>query len=151
MEVGIKNFTSFAINKELVLQKVKLALKEEKEKGKVFPSYNISLAFVSPQKARRINKIYRQKSYVPDVLSFPFSEDNLLGEIIICPQKVKENNSFLPQKEGQKDKKEKQEDFTKKLLEVTIHGVLHLLGYTHQNREAEKIMHEKTKYYLNKK
>ena len=40
------------------------------------------------------------------------------------------------------------EDFTKEICRVTIHGILHLLGYDHPNDSDEKEMEEKEENYL---
>ncbi|WP_276907450.1 rRNA maturation RNase YbeY, partial [Peptoniphilus duerdenii] len=52
-------------------------------------NYEISLSFVSEAEIRKLNRDYRDKDSVTDVLSFPLDDDfaiqtNLLGDIIIC-------------------------------------------------------------------
>src|SRR3989344_3596348 len=47
------------------------------------PAGDISLVFVSPAKARALNKQLRGKDYVPSVLSY--IAGNKSAEIIICP------------------------------------------------------------------
>jgi len=51
---------------------------------------------------------------------------------VICPEEVKKNGS----------------DFNKELKEVVIHGVLHLLGYDHEQSEEEatKMFNKQNKY-----
>ncbi len=130
MEIDINNLTSFKV-KVLPLKKtVKKILKKE---GK--NDCNVSIALVDEKKIKEINKKYRKKEKVTDVLSFSYCEsdgfckDCMLGEIIICPSQVK------------KEKKE--------LTEVLIHGVLHLLGYDHEkNKKETEIMEKKEKEYI---
>lgn len=95
MNLEINNLTKVKINeKELltVFQKAKNVLK--------LKSAKVSLAFISELEIKKLNKIYRGKDKVCDVLSFgtrdikrDFPEQSLekdfLGEIVICPEFVK--------------------------------------------------------------
>lgn len=80
-------------------------------------SYNLSLAFVGTKRAQTLNKSYRQKTYVPNVLSFPLDEKN--GEIFICPEiAYPEAKDFNLSKDGY-------------IAFLFIHGLLHLKGHDH--------------------
>lgn len=79
--------------------------------------YDLSLTFVGSDRARSYNKKYRQKSYVPNVLSFPLSDN--AGEIIICPQ--------IARREAPKFNLSP-DNYIKYLF---IHGLIHLKGYDH--------------------
>ena len=46
--------------------------------------YDLSLVFIGKARATTLNQQYRNKSYSPNVLSFPLDERT--GEIFICPQ-----------------------------------------------------------------
>src|SRR3989344_6437381 len=48
----------------------------------VLPGWEISLAFVGETRARTLNESLRNKTYVPNVLSYTVGERS--GEIIIC-------------------------------------------------------------------
>ncbi len=130
MEIDINNLTSFKVKSFLLKKTVRKILKEE---GK--NDCNVSIALVGEKKIKEINKKYRKKEKVTDVLSFSYCEldgfckDCMLGEIIICPSQVK------------KEKKE--------LIRVLIHGVLHLLGYDHEkNRKEAEVMEKKEEKYI---
>ena len=113
-------------------------------KGENRVTETISLAFVGKEEMRKLNKKFRKKNKATDVLSFDLNEPfgvaqdkGSLGEIVICPEVVKEN----AQKYGVPEKKE--------MLKVFIHGILHLCGYDHEKSKAEeKIMGEKETKYL---
>ncbi len=129
MEIDINNLTSFKINGSFLKKIIEKILRKE---GK--NDCSVSIALVDEKKIKEINKKYRKREKVTDVLSFSYCEsdgfckDCMLGEIIVCPSQVK------------KEKKE--------LTEVLIHGVLHLLGYDHEKNEKEaKIMEKKEKNY----
>jgi probable rRNA maturation factor len=98
----------------------------------------VSFTFVADEEIRELNSQYRGIDKPTDVLSFPINELNPdtnainLGDIIISGetasrQAVEYNHS-----------KEREIAF------LTIHGMLHLLGYDHEeSEEAEKNMREK--------
>ena len=52
------------------------------------PEYRLSLVFVGRTRAQALNRTYRHKSYVPNVLSFPLAPDS--GEVFITPTVAKE-------------------------------------------------------------
>ncbi len=79
--------------------------------------YNLSIQFVGPTRAAKLNETYRQKTYTPNVLSFPLTEDT--GEIFICPQvAVKEAAKYNLSVDGY-------------VAYLFIHGCLHLKGLDH--------------------
>jgi probable rRNA maturation factor len=88
---------------------------------------------------QKLNKNFRKKNKPTDVLSFDLREGNYLGEIIICPKVVKDN----AKKYGVTAKKE--------MLKVFAHGILHLLGYDHeQSKSQAELMEQKQDLYLSK-
>jgi len=140
--IEIINLTEKEINNKLVKETCEKVLRKEKIKG------DIEIALVGPSRIRKINKIYRNKNKATDILSFeekkfPFEEKiaelnrNKLGDLIICPARIK------------KTAKREGIEFETLLVRVLIHGILHLLGYNHQERGEAKIMEEKEKKYLN--
>jgi probable rRNA maturation factor len=126
----LNNLTDFSIDTNLLRKIISIILKEEKRKGK-----EISIAIVEEEKMKELSKIYRNKDYATDVLSFFYNEEDFLGEIIVCPKEVE---------------RRKKEDFTKEICRVTIHGALHLLGYDHENDKDEEEMQKREDYYLKK-
>ncbi len=79
--------------------------------------YEVSLTFVGETRARTLNQNYRQKSYVPNVLSFPLDETH--GDIFICPAvAAKEAAKFDLSVDGY-------------IAYLFIHGLLHLKGLDH--------------------
>jgi len=145
--VEINNLTSIPLNKKLLEKVARRILKEEKKKGTY---QSLSIAFVEPKRIKEVNKKYRGRNKVTDVLSFAegnisgiksqpnsFKKPTSLGEIIICPQEVKKNA------------KEYGLIFRDELILILIHGILHLLGYDHEKSKAErKKMEKKEKFYL---
>lgn len=145
MLVEIRNLTQSEIDEALVKKAVEAVLKAEgAENGEV------SIAFLGPGRMRKLNKTFRGKNKVTDVLAFaeekiPFEGFRIgrpekvrgLGEIIICPRELKKNEKRF--KAG----------FDQEMARVLIHGVLHLLGYDHeQTEEKAKEMENKEEEYL---
>lgn len=85
----------------------------------------ISLALVSELEIKNLNKVYRHKNKVTDVLSFNIDSAAILGEVVIC----------LPVAKHQAAANKKSLSAELKLL--TTHGILHLLGFDHEKSEAE--------------
>ena len=139
--IEINNLTKFAVDKKSFSQVAKKVLSGENRKTEA-----LSLAFVSKGEIAKLNKKFRKKNKVTDVLSFDLTThhklqtaNSYLGEIVICPEVVKENSK-------------KYKTTTKKeMMKVFVHGILHLCGYDHEKSEKEaKIMGDKQNFYLSK-
>lgn len=86
----------------------------------------ITLRIVDPIEMTQLNFRYRGQNKPTNVLSFPLEEVPLVGDIVICASVVAA--------EAQAQKKEIKAHWA----HLTIHGVLHLLGYDHiEPAEAE--------------
>lgn len=100
------------------------------------PSGMIDAQFVDDREITRLNRMYRQKDSITDVLSFSFlddqfdidanSADALLGEVAICFAQAKRQMH-----EG---------DLELELTDLLVHGVLHVLGYDHEKPQDAKRM-----------
>lgn len=128
----LNNLTDIPLRKKFFCDIVKKILEEETKREKI----NISFAVVEEEEIKKLNKIYRKKNKSTDVLSFFYNEDDCLGEVVLCPQKIKE--------------KMKEDNFKRAFCRTAVHGVLHLLNYDHKNKKEESSMEEKTDYYLKK-
>jgi len=110
---------------------IKKTLKHEKVKNACF-----SIIFVDNAEIQKINKEYRNIDKITDVISFAFEDNNdlvynnvrVLGDIYICiPRMIEQSESY-----GHSIKRE--------LSFLTVHGLLHLLGYDHMQKEDEEVM-----------
>lgn len=92
----------------------------------------VDVTFVSLNEIKKINKLYRNKNNVTDVISFAFDEsissNQILGEIYICLEKAKQQA------------KEFNHSLKRELCFLFVHGLLHLYGYDHINKKDEEIM-----------
>ena len=144
--ISINNLTNGSCDEEFLEKVGEKILKEEKKKEK-----NLSIALIGSGRMRKLNKKYRGKNRITDVLAFPSQvskkqpfifpskEKKELGEIIICLPVLRKNA------------KRYKSTFEKEMGRVLIHGILHLLGHDHEKSEKEaKKMKEKEEYYLSK-
>lgn len=88
---------------------------------------------VDANESAELNQQYRHKSGPTNILSFPFEvpdglEMELLGDMVICAPLIgleAEQQNKLPEHHW---------------AHITVHGILHLLGYDHiDDREAEEM------------
>ena len=95
-----------------------------------------------------LNKKYRNIDRETDVISFAlldekeeesYSTKTVLGDIYISVDKAIEQS------------KDYGHTLIRELCFLSIHGLLHLLGYDHIEKEEEKIMFEKQELILNGK
>lgn len=130
--IEINNLTTSKIDENFVKGVAKKVLKEENKKEKK-KEIDLSIAFIGEARMRKLNKKYRGRNRVTDILSFGQG----LNEIVICLREVKKNAKRF------------KSTFKKELARVLIHGILHILGYEHEKNEAEaERMKGHEKYYL---
>ncbi len=128
-KVYVFNETSEDLKKEEkeIAKILKYALKEEKVKNA-----ECNVIFVDNEKIHEINKTYRNIDRETDVISFAL-EDNLdvvmairlLGDIYISVDKAHEQAESYGH------------SFRRELSFLAVHGLLHLLGYNHEEKEDE--------------
>ena len=97
----------------------------------------ISLVLLDADEAQAYNRDYRGKDYATNVLSFAQKEhddwalqdaDTLYGDLILCPQVVMQ------------EAQEQQKDWVAHYAHLTVHGILHLIGYDHiEESDAEQM------------
>jgi metalloprotein, YbeY/UPF0054 family len=138
--VEIFNETNEKIDETIQIEKIiKHALEKEKLENVEF-----SIILVDNDKIKQINKEYRNIDKETDVISFALEDEEwgfipekrVLGDIYISIDKAKEQA------------KDYSHSLKRELCFLSIHGLLHLLGFDHMNEEDEKIMFAKQKEIL---
>ena len=114
--IEVNNLTKNKVDKEFLKRVAKKALEEENKK------IELSIALVSSHRIRELNRKYRKKDKATDVLSFQYDGS---GEVVICLEVVKKNAQQF------------KVTYQKELARVLIHGVLHVLGYNHQQMKQK--------------
>lgn len=118
----------FKISKDIPLEKIKKLLVEQF----AFPK-KVNIIFVDQEYIKELNKEFREKDEVTDVLSFNIDSSDTLGEIYICPEYVIKNIS--------------KKDFKEEIVRLIVHGILHLKGYDHKE-EFSKVDYKREPMYI---
>lgn len=102
----------------------------------------VEIVIVSEERIIEINQQYLDRSYLTDIISFRYDENDnqkdIEGTLFCCWSRIKEQATEYdahPQQELQR---------------VIIHGLLHLLGYEDRTDEQNKRMREREDHYLSK-
>lgn len=92
--------------------------------------YEIAIIFSNNEFIHKLNKEFRGKDEPTDILSFPYEEDQEepRGDLIISLEMLRENSLYF--------KVEEQEE----LKRITIHGILHLIGWDHSTNDLVEPM-----------
>ncbi len=120
-------------------QDYKEIAKRVSKKLKLANSLCCAVIFVSDEAIRLINKEYRDIDRATDVISFALKDEvddylvtqeisDELGDIFISVDAIK------------RQAKEYKHSYQREALFLFTHGLLHLLGYDHQNKADEEIM-----------
>ena len=80
----------------------------------------VTIAVVSDAAMRRLNRQYRHKDYPTDVLSFPGTRDIVIAKGVARRQAREHGHSESVE-----------------LRVLSLHGLLHLLGYDHERDHGE--------------
>lgn len=107
-----KNLT--VIRKNGTLPSLPFLSIKEKLLGK---SYDLTVVFCTPKESQERNRVYRNKDYATNILSFPLSE--------------KEGEIYISLATARRDAKKFDMSYEKFLHLLLIHGFLHLKGHDH--------------------
>lgn len=105
-------------------------------------SAEVSVTFVDNEEIRKLNARYRDKDAETDVLSFPLGENGvydvnqdtgakMLGDVVISMEKAEEQS------------KQFEHSFEREVCYLTVHSMLHLLGYDHMEPAEKRVMRVK--------
>lgn len=127
---------TFKINTAKLKKSAESILKELGYEG-----FDLGIWLTTNKMIRSYNKEYRKKDTATDILSFPYhqlepgqniqvktDEDKNVGDIIISVEFV---HNLLPLYKT---------TLQKRFDTLLIHGICHLLGYSHYDEENDKIM-----------
>jgi probable rRNA maturation factor len=97
----------------------------------------LSISLVRGDEMADLHLRYLGEPGPTDVLSFPQEDDpargerRLLGDVVICPQVAATQNA----------------DLQSEVRLLLVHGILHLLGYDHQEEAARRAMWDRQEAY----
>lgn len=129
------------------IQSIKELIVYTLQTEQIHQSVEISVNFVTNRDIQKLNKQFRKIDSPTDVLSFPLHDrkelENTfsvhpisLGDIVISIDQA------IEQAKAYNHSLEREYAF------LTLHGLLHLLGYDHDTEENERIMFAKQKKLL---
>jgi len=142
MQILVGNQQSKMATTEPFEKIVRLVLEKAAQEFSLPDEVEVSVTFVDNEEIRQLNRGYRGVDSATDVLSFALNEEeqaglipfanasdvHLLGDIIISLEKAVEQAA------------EYGHSVEREVGFLTIHGMLHLLGYDHQEEEETQEM-----------
>ncbi len=113
------------------------------------PESEVSITLTNNEYIHQLNKKYRNIDRPTDVLSFALNEGeepevldgpavNILGDIIISVERAKEQAADFGH------------SLEREIAFLTVHGMLHLLGYDHIEDADREEMEEEQRYVMDK-
>jgi probable rRNA maturation factor len=141
MNIEITNLASTKCDEGRIKSIAKYSL----DKLGMHPDCELSISLVEESEMSSLHMQWMDESGPTDVLSFPMDElkpnsaaqgPGVLGDIVLCP-------SFAKAQAEQAGHSLQEE-----LELLTVHGVLHLLGFDHRESEEERIMFAMQNEYL---
>ena len=113
-------------------------LREEKFEGNA----EVCVTFIDNEEIHRLNKEFREKDSATDVLSFPLGENGIydvnpdtgakqLGDVVISLERAEEQAAEFGH------------SLQREVCYLTVHSMLHLLGYDHMEPDEKAVMRKK--------
>lgn len=97
----------------------------------------VTIRLVDADEGRTLNNEYRGKDYATNVLSFPYDiEPVVTGDLVICPSVVA------------REAAEQNKPLAAHYAHLTVHGMLHLQGWDHENDEDAQAMEDEEREIL---
>ena len=105
--------------------------------GEGLGAVELSVSFVDDAEMEELHVRYMDESGPTDVLSFPLDEEEhhgvrVLGDVVIAPAVAARNNP---------------EDLAAELRLLLVHGILHVLGYDHEDADERAAMWARQERY----
>nr|WP_312576333.1 rRNA maturation RNase YbeY [Sedimentibacter sp.] len=122
-------------NMKAIEKAVDAVLEIERAEG----NFEVSVSFVTNEEIRELNKNYRNVDSDTDVLSFPMDDEEdpdgviLLGDVILSTQKIIEQAEYFGH------------SLEREMIYLTVHSMLHLLGYDHMKDDEKEEMRDREK------
>ena len=92
----------------------------------------LSVSFVTPHEIAELHERFMGEEGPTDVLSFPQEDTYLLGDVVICPEVAAESDP----------------DVESEVQLLLVHGILHLLGYDHEEEAERAQMWARQEHYM---
>ncbi len=126
------------VNEDWVKQITQYVLKAES----VAPPYEVSLVFTDSETVQRLNRDYRGVDKATDVIAFSMlPEKETAPSFVLPPDGVARlGEVIISYPQAVEQAREQGHSVEQELALLIIHGILHLLGYDHEQPEEEERM-----------
>lgn len=124
----------YRVNKSAIRLLVSRVLSEESAAGK-----SLSIVYCRDKEIAALNRDFLGKKGTTDVLAFDLGDDldcDFLGEIYVNLQQTK------------RQAEDHNVPYLEEVKRVTVHGLLHLLGYSDSSRKGRQRMWSRQEGYL---
>jgi len=130
MKIELVNNSNFKCDEAAILSVAKYSLK----KMGIHPDSEMGIRFVNEDEMSELHIKWMDLPGPTDVLSFPMDEikpnsssngPGVIGDIVLCPAFAEKNGK---------------QSLAEELELLTVHGVLHLLGFDHEEISDERAM-----------
>ena len=111
----------------------------------------ISVSFIDNEEIHRINKEYRKIDRPTDVISFAFLDNEDRAKEYASGMPVILGDIYISLDKADEQAKEYGHSMKRELCFLFVHGLLHLLGYDHMNKEDEEEMFKLQEEILSEK
>lgn len=139
MKIDLENKTNYQLDKARLISLADFSL----TKLGIHPDSELGIRLVNEIEMEELHQKWMNLSGATDVMSFPMDEikpdsasngPGIIGDIVLCPEFAAKNGK-------------QSTDLEIELL--TVHGVLHLLGFDHEEIEDELVMFKMQEDFLN--
>ena len=97
----------------------------------------VTIRLVDADEGQSLNNEYRGKDYATNVLSFPYEVEPVTqGDLVICPSVVA------------REAQEQGKPLDAHYAHLTVHGMLHLQGWDHENDDEAQDMEDQEREIL---
>ncbi|MEN9758126.1 MAG: hypothetical protein RL270_78 [Actinomycetota bacterium] len=139
MKIDLENKTNYQLDEARLISLADFSL----TKLGIHPDSELGIRLVNEIEMEELHQKWMNLSGATDVMSFPMDEikpdsasngPGIIGDIVLCPEFAAKNGK-------------QSTDLEIELL--TVHGVLHLLGFDHEEIEDESVMFKMQEDFLN--
>ena len=139
MKIDLENKTNYQLDEARLISLADFSL----TKLGIHPDSELGIRLVNEIEMEELHQKWMNLSGATDVMSFPMDEikpdsasngPGIIGDIVLCPEFASRNGK-------------QSTDLEIELL--TVHGVLHLLGFDHEKIEDELVMFKMQEDFLN--
>lgn len=126
----------FGIDKRRLKTLVKTVMEKESATNSV-----VNIVYCTDRLIKELNARYLNKDMITDVMAFELNDAGdreFLGEVYVNLQQAR------------RQARENGIDYGEEVERITVHGVLHLLGYNDGNKESRRKMWIRQESYLNR-